>query len=866
MDLLAPWWLLLSPLAIAVVLWAAWRSTHPMGPARRRASMLLRSLLLLVVGLILAQPLLRHGVSERALAVVIDGSDSMGEAGIERAWAAARAATADYSGPLAVIIAGADARVLRELRREPLGELPEDISIDGSGSDLAAGLRLAAAVLPPRAQRRLLLISDGQENRGQAGDAVRELRHRGVHVDALAVSGDALPDARVVALRSSHQRLHQGATLRLEAELASSIDAAGVLRLFENGIEIERQGVVLRAGEEHLVSFQRHPEEQGTQRYRLLLEGVEGDSVASNNQALAVVDVRGPPRVLRLVAELGDSDHLSQALHSEGLQLETRPVSALPTEVAGLLGYDGVMIDNVPAHALGEERMRLLRDWVETLGGGLLLLGGERSLGSGGYVGSALADALPITMRKSDREERRSTALMLVLDRSGSMHGMPMQMCKAAARASAELLQSKDELGVIAFDSNPHWIYPLASPGPAALQAIDSISASGGTDIFSAMQQGATALLSSSAPTRHMLLVTDGHGGGGDYDGLTRQLVAQGITVSTVGVGHGADSALLQRIATTGGGTFYNQVDPSQLRAVFTEDTSKRLGQLIREEAFVPELFEAHPLVEDWPAQVPPLLGYVRSERKATSVVPLVTDHGEPLLAHWRYGLGKVTVFTSAADERWSPLWIAGWPHFNRFWAQVVRESLPPPQGALMDVSLNRHGEALRIQVDVRDGSAGFVHDAQVEAVIHHLDPRAMGLRREDQIPITMRQVAPGRYQGDYHPSEGGMYLVQARAGAQRASASTVFDQQGEIATGTTQTSLLQLVADHGGGSLLTTAAEWQTSHSQPTAITGYRRSDLRPALLLLAILLLFLDLLICRWENLLGLIDSLNPSKRAAG
>jgi Ca-activated chloride channel family protein len=64
-------------------------------------------------------------------------------------------------------------------------------------------------------------------------------------------------------------------------------------------------------------------------------------------------------------------------------------------------------------------------------------------------------------------------------------------------------------------------------------------------------------------------------------------------------------------------------------------------------------------MLKDIPFEASPdLHGYVKTNRKATAQVPLVTDLGDPLLAHWQFGLGKVTAFTSDCKSRWAAMWI----------------------------------------------------------------------------------------------------------------------------------------------------------------------------------------------------------------
>src|SRR5690606_28536071 len=204
------------------------------------------------------------------------------------------------------------------------------------------------------------------------------------------------------------------------------------------------------------------------------------------------------------------------------------------------------------------------------------------------------------------------------------------------------------------------------------------------------------------AKFKHMIVLTDGQTSGEGYQALASQCHAEGITISTVAVGAGAQVGLLQSIAAAGGGQSYVTMDPTSIVRIFTQDTLTHTGRMIREEAFEPKLVERHPLLRDWEDGVaPPLLGYVKTNRKATAQVPLVTDTGDPLLAHWRFGLGKVTAFTSDCKSRWAALWVSDWSGYSALWSQILRETARPPQGLNMDLRLEEEGSDVKITVDL---------------------------------------------------------------------------------------------------------------------------------------------------------------------
>lgn len=861
-ELLFPWYLAAVP-ALVVFLWLGQRSSrHPMGPARRCSLTGLRFLAGVLVLLWLTVPLVRLTNREAVVVAVLDASRSQGQAGWQAQGEALATALEGLPGGtrVGVVAAGERPRVLRHpaVGRPTAAELEAGAFADGS--DFAAALRLAAGLCPPTASGRLLLLGDGWATRGNTDEAVRAAASRGLRLDTLAVAGPAAPDARVVALRTSHSRLHQGATLALEAEVVSSLTGAGRARLYENGIEVATSQLELAPGDRRHLRFERFPRDRGLYTYRVRLEGFADDSLPANDVGLAYVDVRGQPLVLVLTEEPDEARHFQAVLAREGLGLVVRRPQAMPRSLTELIGFDAVVIANVAAYDLGDAAMALLRDYVEQLGGGLLMVGGERSFAAGGYYRTALEEVLPVKMRANDKEEQKPTALMLVLDRSGSMDGMKISMCKTAAQATLELLRGKDWVGVVSFDSQPHWTVPFGRMSPAAVAAIDSISAGGGTDIHIAMSEAWRAMRGTSAAAKHMIVITDGHSSGGDFAALSSAIRQDGITISTVAIGGEADTNLLQAIAHAGEGTCYREVDPQQLKAIFTQDTLRHLGRVIREEPFVPVVAERHAMLDGYGDDAPALFGYVRTERRAMTQVPLVTDLGDPLLAHWRFGLGKVTAFTSGTGSRWAPLWISSWTGFGSFWAQVLRDTTRPPQGRWLDVHARSDGERAVIDIDLLETAAAFAHDAQVDVDLRVLSATTPGSQLSPATALAAVQVAPGRYRAEAPLGEAGVYLVQVRSGAHLASTGLVHAVAREIATGAANTDLLAEWAATGGGSLVAVGAplpEWQGQRR------GERVFNLQPWVLVALLVVLLADLVVRRWENVLGLVDTLGGGRR---
>jgi len=273
-------------------------------------------------------------------------------------------------------------------------------------------------------------------------------------------------------------------------------------------------------------------------------------------------------------------------------------------------------------------------------------------------------------------------------------------------------------------------------------------------------------------------------------------------------------------------------------------------GRMIREDAFEPRLVEAHPMLRDWAdGEAPPLLGYVKTNRKATAQVPLVTDTGDPLLAHWRFGLGKVTAFTSDCKSRWAALWVTDWSGYSQLWSQILRETARAPQGLNMDLRLEEEGENVAITVDLAEDAGTRRNGATVEADVFHVPANALGSGMNAVSTLQLEQKGPGWYASSFRPVEPGVYLVRARSGSQLVSAGYVHNPSTEVATGQVDEVLLRQVCAITGG----TFVENPEDGLELTGTDVSRHEELWPWILMAFLVVYLFDLFVRRWENAMG-------------
>lgn len=856
MDWDSPYILLLILPALAFLLWAERKSGHPMSSERKRILLMVRALGIILAITALAGPAKVVSSTQRAVVLALDCSQSMGKEGIKKVLDQAQKLRRSLPGDVDVsyMTFGDEPRLLEqeELPVEEDKRLQDFRESHGGQSNYASAVGYARSLFPAGTSRHMVFIGDGHETRGSLRDAARAAAMAEVHLHALPVAGTRKPDVRVRQILPSQSRLHEGAALKLAVQVESTMDGEGVLKLFENGVEVEQRKVKAGAGINIEEIFTRHPNTRNIYKYRAVLEGFNGDAIPANNEALTLVDVRGRLRLLYVESDIAEGQYLIQAMEKEGIQLDLRAPNNMPTTPQELSGYDGVILSDVPAHKVGENAMIAIRDYVDKLGGGFIMLGGPNSFGVGGYFRTPIEEILPVRLKAPDEEEKQSSALALVIDRSGSMSGEKLEMAKSASIATADVLTRNDSIGVYAFDSEAHVVVPMTRLTSTAAVAgqIASISSGGGTNLYPAMLEARNALQRVKAKIKHMIILTDGQTSGQGYEAMASQCRGEGVTISTVAIGEGSHVALLQAIASLGGGQSYTTVDANNIMRIFTQDTLIHTGRMIREEAFEPQLVERHPILAGWDKfDSPPLLGYVKTLRKSTAQVPLVTDIGDPLLAHWRYGLGKVTAFSSDAKSRWASLWISRWNGYGQFWSQVLRETARPPQGQNMDLRCELEGDEARVSVDVLQDAGTRGNEVRVAAEVFFVAAESLGSPLKLVQTLALRQSGSGLYEGSFKPEQAGVYLVRAQSGSQMVTAGLVHNPSGEVSLGSVNENLLRDVCQITGGSYLGQDPSLDLGKAK-----AKRYIELWPYLVLGLLALFLIDIAVRRWEHVLGL------------
>jgi uncharacterized membrane protein len=545
---------------------------------------------------------------------------------------------------------------------------------DPSGTNIAAAIAAARAEIPAEYVPRIVLLSDGNETEG---DALAAAKIVGVPIFTVPLPGQPEKEVYVAAIEAP-AKVREGEPFSIEVVVRSTREANGTLRLLCDAKEAARQQKKVAAGDNRF-RLQHAIVGQPKATLTAVIEDFP-DTIAENNRASVIVFTAPRPCVLLADSQPSLAEPLAKALRGSHIDVKVCSPESLPEKPDGLREYDLLMLSNVPAAALSAERMEAVRKYVHDLGGGLIAVGGEQSFTPGGYRHTVLEEALPVVSEARKERPKPSLAMVLVLDRSGSMQGESIALAKQAARQAVEILGPRDKVGVLAFEDAARWVSPIrpCSDKRPVLEAIDTIAAEGGTNMYPALERAYLALNETFADLKHVILMTDGLSNPGDFAALARQIAASGITVSTVGIGPEAVQPLLQDIAETGRGHYYFCENAKAVPRIFTLETTIAGKIGITEEPFTAKMARPAEVFANIDLErAPTLLGYVETQPKPACEVVLTSKEGDPLLAWWRCGAGRSAAFTSDAQSRWAAAWLR-WDGFGPFWTQLARHVMRP--------------------------------------------------------------------------------------------------------------------------------------------------------------------------------------------
>jgi uncharacterized membrane protein/Mg-chelatase subunit ChlD len=801
-------WLLL----LLVPLWlSSFRHLQALGRLRRLSALGLRSIVYVLLVMALARPQWVQRHDKLTVIYLLDQSLSIpaDERTSKIRWVNAAIREHRRQGDrVGVIVFGRDAALEIPPVNQPV-EIPERIEapIDPEFTSLEAAMKLALASFPEDAARRIVIVSDGNQNLGNALEQAEVLRDQGISIDVVPVryrdSGEVVveklsvpTDIRVGQPFDLHavvtNRAAQPVTGRLVFR-ARRGDAAVVLNPpAEEGPN--PQIVTLKPGKNVYTLRQTLTEANFyTYEAEFFPAAPEDDEFAQNNRAATFVHVRGKARVLVIESahRRGQHTRFLQALQSarddQGqplLEVHVVGSDQAFSSLAELQQYDAVILANVPraggASGVDQDTSRLagftdsqidmLVSNTHDFGCGLILLGGDESFGAGGWANTALERAMPLDFHITNAKVVPKGALCIIMHASELAQGNYWQ--KVIGREALNTLAAHDYAAVVEWNGNVRWLWgagnrgflPVGPNRTRMLARLDQMFPGDMPDFDSSMVlalQGFNSL--TDAAVKHMIIISDGDPSP-PSNTVLQAYVRAGITISTVAVGtHGpADSRVLRDVATRTGGKYYAVRNNNALPRIFQKEAMQVSRPLIFEQPdpWQPALAYPHEMLAGIPrdAPLPPITGYVMTTVKPGALPlvamqsPLPQGRENAILATWTYGLGKAVCFTTDAGHRWAQAWTA-WEHYDRFFTQLVKWALRPGGDTgnyVLEVdAAEGRGELV---VTALDDEGNFRNNLAISGKVVAPD----GTR----LDVDVRQVAPGRYVADFPAAQAGSYYV----------------------------------------------------------------------------------------------------------
>ncbi len=705
---------------------------------------------------------------------LVDMSDSITWEGKEWMWNYVK----DFSGSMdenikkGVVVFGGESKAITPVLTEDLelegllGKIT-DSNISTERTDIASGIMATLGIMPEDSSKMVILLTDGNQNLGEADDAAAMAAGNDVKVFVasppnIQKGGEVLIKKVVVP-----KEINEGEMFNVKVVIENNNDMAvkGNLKLHKGDGILKEWDTEFKSG----ISVFEIPykgEEKGFIKFNTNLEIEDAvlDVDKENNSKFAFVNVSDRTRLLYIDGSKDQKMYLPDALEDKTIAVEIKRPGQIPETLKEFLKYDSIIFSNVSKDLISDEQMTLLETYVKDYGGGFVMTCGANITAEGGYSGSKIEEILPVKIIGGEppkKEKKSRLSLILIIDKSGSMLGKKMLFAKKASIELIKQLKVNDNFGIIAFDTNPYTIVELKPNEEVKKEIIRKLStlhADGGTDIFPAMDSAYRQISRKSSKVSHVILLSDGNTKSiyYHYNRMISKFQQANITVSTIALGTWlVNTKLLEDIAKKTRGQFYQITDIIKLPRLIIKDSEYFVSQSdFHEEHFYPTINQESQILKGiYDKQFPPLKGHTITEAKENVEVPLITNimgKTDPILADWRYGLGKVVVYASDANARWSSKWI-NWSMFNKFWSQVVRWSMRDISKANYDIKV-KTDDTVSLQIE---SSSLLPEDTKLEVSLISPD------YSEDGQSLLLKQVAPKRFISELENVSPGTYNLK---------------------------------------------------------------------------------------------------------
>mgnify|MGYP002855681612 CR=1 FL=1 len=629
---------------------------------------------------------------------------------------------------------------------------------DGTGTNIEAAIQRAASMIPDDSAGRIVVLTDGRETIGDVRNTSGLITQSEISLEAVVLEQESDNDAFLKDVQMPNY-LHPGDSYYITVSVQSNYETDAVVELLSEDILINSENVHLQRGENTFV-FEEVAGSESMESFTVHVVA-EGDTCAENDSFSAYTEVEDAPKILVIKGNGDSSDAfrvLLEAAHvnADFFKAGTAAANGTLRDLNSMLSYRAIVLENVYVDNLPENFMDLIETYVRDYGRGLIVCGGEDSFMLGGYNDTPIETVLPVNMELRGTAQIPKTAIVMVIDHSGSMdmsdgHGATyLDVAVEAAKRGVDNLRETDEVGILAFDDRFTWAHHLSSvrDKDQIKDDIETIRSGGGTTIMPALEEARNALLGSDAQVRHIILLTDGYGETSDFSAVTDRINDSGITLSTVAVGMDSDTLLMERLARTCNGRYYYADSNTDIPRIFAQEVYLGGDTYIKNGDFGVVYGGAHELTDGlftdgWSN----VLGYVAASPKTGASQLLMTQSGDPLLTVWQYGLGKTVAWNSDVDGGWSASYM-GNEDFAELWKRIT--DFASGNTSIGEDSVEVHSANEKTVITYT--AAEYSDDTEISALYTRPDGST------GQVTFTAKE--PGVYEAEIDSVETGLYNI----------------------------------------------------------------------------------------------------------
>ena len=681
----------------------------------------------------------------------------------------------------------------------------ESLQSASDATNLESALNLAQASMPEDTSRRIVIVTDGNENLGQASAIASRLSQAGIGIDVIPVMLETSSEVLVEKIDLPND-IRKGQPFEARVVLSNYSDedratpVSGKMRITQSvqGQEslLLEESIILTPGK-NVIPVQHQIDQPASYVYdaEFIPDSDNDDAIRQNNTATAYTYVRGSGRVLLIeeVSNTGDYDLLIQSLRDANIEVIRQVSDKLFGSLAELQAYDAVILAGVPRvsgdqnnsiTSFSDQQIEMLVSNTQQLGAGLLLIGGPEALGAGGWTGTELEKAMPVDFQIKNSKVRATGALALIMHAGEMARGNHWQ--KVIAKSAIEQLGPGDYAGVLHWTmQGDKWLWGgtdnnsgMLVVGPnrkGMLSRVGRMTPGDMPQFDPAMRMAAAGLARTPAAVKHCIIISDGDPGP-PATSTIQSFKDNKITISTVAVeSHGlSDSKRLREIAEATGGKYYSVADGRALPRIFQREARRVARPLVYEPegGATPQIIFPHESLQGIDRTLPPISGFVLTQAKQSPLAQILIQSPKPqspenatIAAVWTYGLGRTAVITTDAGARWATSWTS-WDGYPKLYSQIVRWLMRPTgdNGQFSIASTVRDGE-VQVVVNALSKDDNYLNFLEMQATA--IDPEL------NPVPLRLRQSAPGRYVGSFPADQSGSYFVNVVPGTGNAPLNT---------------------------------------------------------------------------------------------